>query len=175
MGTNEEVRKAKNTVIYPNLVRISADASLARSCRTLWVWPGKMKSGAISLRGSSTNFRKCARGCGRVSAGLWRISGPKLMRSKSSRRASFNTCLGRRPNSTSKACSWASNDSGDSPALTCKPAQAFTKGGDPGGQSTGVLCQSEERTRGASDSCCNRARAASRVGGESPRFYPRER
>ncbi len=151
---------------------LSSGGSRRSSLATLCVWPGRIRSGAISLSGCSTKRLWCARGWGRVNSGVARVSLPNAIRSKSSGRGSLRTCFGRRPNAFSRACNLASNDSGVSPARGTNPTTAFTKAGDPGGQSTGEVCQSEDRKRGPSDSS-PRSIIPSRIfPWESPRFAP---
>lgn len=52
------------------------------------------------------------------------------------------------PNSFSIACNLTSRDFGVSRAPATSPTTAFTNGGEPGGQSTGEVCQSEDLTSG---------------------------
>ena len=85
---------------------------LASNSRTFFFWPGKIKEGAISFKGSSTNRRKCARGCGKTNSSEFLVSDPNTIKSKSNGRASFITFFGILPNSFSKACNFLNNPSG---------------------------------------------------------------
>jgi hypothetical protein len=165
----------------PEILQINHDSSrtsvsfVERDCSQstiLLVCPGKIKSGAISLSGCNTNRRKCARGCGNVKVSVIRISCPKAIRSRSSGRGSLRTCLGRRPKSFSIARNFASRLSGVSPGPGTSATTAFTNGGEPGGQSTGEVCQREDFESGAVESCCTCSIAARRIPEESPRFEP---
>lgn len=134
--------------------------------------PGKRKFGAISASGSRTNRRKWARGCGRVSAGVVRISLPKAIKSRSSGRGSFNIFFGVRPNSFSRFCSFARRDSGDSPLRGTRVTAALTNFGEPAGQSTGAVSKSGDFLTGWSESSCNRSIARKMTSRESPRLEP---
>ncbi len=145
----------------------------ARSSFTGFCCPEITKAGASSARGARTNRRRCARGCGRKSADEVLCSDRKVMRSRSSGRASFNTTLGWRPNSRSSASKNARRDSGVSLARGIKPTTAFINGGEPGGQSTGSVFHKEDFASGKSEQACNRLIAAARIVFESPRLEPK--
>lgn len=114
----------------------------------------------------------CARGCGKVSRGVERVSAPNVMRSRSSGRGSFSTTFGRRPNSFSIACNWSNNVSGVSSGRGVNATTAFTNSGESGGQSTGVLCQKEDATKSDEARERSRAIASRRTATESPRLEP---
>ena len=137
------------------------------------VWPGKIRSAAISLKGCNTKRRSTARGWGSVSSGVDRVSLPNAIKSKSKGRGSLSTDFGWRPNSFCSACSLTSSVSGVSPARGHRPTAAFTNGGEPGGQSTGEVCHSEDLSTGFADNSANRSIASRRMFCESPRFDPR--
>jgi len=144
----------------------------ASSRVTLWIWPGRTNSGAISLRGCSTKRLTCARGWGKLRLGVARLSGPKAIRSRSSGRGSFKTFLGCRPNSFSMACSLTSRVSGVSSARGVNPTTAFTNCGEPAGQSTGLVCHREDLRIGPSDSSWSRRIARRTLPFASPTFAP---
>src|SRR5581483_7598457 len=139
---------------------------------TLLICPGSTNSGAISLNGCNTNLRSCARGCGNTRRSVLRRSSPNAIKSKSNGRASFNTCFGLRPNTFSNSCNFPSSDSGVSPARGFRATTAFTNGGDPGGQSTGLVSQSDDAFTGSSDRSPNRAIARRMAPWGFPRFAP---
>ena len=58
------------------------------------------------------------------------------------------------------------------PRAEPRPTTAFTNFGEPGGQSTGDVCQSEDLRIGASENFCSRAIASKMICRESPRFEP---
>ncbi len=145
----------------------------ASSSPTVFVWPGRMRAGAISFSGSSTKRRRCARGCGSVSWGVERSSEPNAMRSRSSGRGSFKTTLGRRPNSLSIDCSLSSRDSGVSPGSGVRRTTALTNSGEPGGQSTGELCHNDEAMNALRARPRSAAMASRMTVAESPRLEPR--
>ncbi len=151
---------------------VSSGGKLASNCETVFVWPGKINSGAISPNGCSTNLRSGARGCGKINSGELLTSFPKAIKSKSSGRGSLRTFFGNRPNSFSRACNFFNKDSGVSSFRGTKPTTAFTNFGESGGQSTGVVCQKEDLRIGATEIFCNRASASKRICRESPRFEP---
>jgi len=135
--------------------------------------PGRTNPGAISASGCKTKRRRCARGWGKTNPGRLTARAPKAIKSRSSRRGSLGTPPRCRPNSASRTCSLRRRDWGVSSARGQSPAMALTKDGDPGGQSTGVVRQSDERSSGASDSICSRSNARRRISFESPRLEPR--
>lgn len=155
-----------------SLLKTSSVLSSASSSRTGFDCPGRINSGAISFNGCSTNRRKCARGCGKVSRGVESFSEPNAMRSRSSGLGSFSTTFGRRPNSRSIACNLSSNVSGVSSGRGVNAATAFTNSGESGGQSTGVVCHSEDamKSDGARERSC--PIASRRTTTESPRLEP---
>ena len=53
-----------------------------------------------------------------------------------------------------------------------RPTTAFTNIGEPGGQSTGDVCQSEDLRIGRSEKFCSRAIASKMIRRESPRLEP---
>src|SRR5207248_2487888 len=65
---------------------------------------------------------------------------------------SFTTVFGLRPNSRSNSWSFPSSDSGVSPIKGVNPTIALTNFGEPGGQSTGPVSQSEDLSSGPSES-----------------------
>ncbi len=153
-------------------LRTSSEESSASNWATVFPCPDKIRSGAISFNGSSTNRRRCARGCGKTSSGVSRVSGPNAIKSKSSGRGSFGTILVCRPNSFSSTRSFCSNDSGVSPSRASKPTTAFTNSGEPGGQSTGEVCHNEDLRIGRSEQFCSRTIASRMIRRESPRLEP---
>jgi len=155
-----------------NLLTFSEEVNCASNSATDPPCPGKTRSGAISANGSRTNRRRWARGCGSVNSGVARISLLNAIKSRSSGRASFRTFLGMRPNSFSSVWSFLSKDSGVSLLRGASPTTAFTKFGEPGGQSTGALSKSDDFRSGWSDNSCNRSIACKIRRRESPRFEP---
>ena len=152
---------------------VSSAGSPASSCKTVSDWPGKIKSGAISLNGCKTNLRWNARGCGKIKSGKCRTSVLNVIKSKSSGRGSLRIIFGRRPNSFSSACNFSSKVSGVSFVRGVKLTTAFTNFGESGGQSTGDVCHSEEFRFGVSENCCSRVNADKIFFCESPRLEPR--
>src|SRR5207249_11954464 len=67
----------------------------------------------------------------------------------------------------------ANSDSGVSPDRGARATTAFMNGGEPGGQSTGMVRQRVDCSKGWSENSCRRAIAARTIAGESPRFEPR--
>jgi hypothetical protein len=67
----------------------------------------------------------------------------------------------------------ASKVSGVSLLPDNRATTAFTKTGDSGGQSTGAVCQSEDRRKGFSDTPSNRLIACRMFSWASPRFAPK--
>ena len=155
-------------------LRMWSSGGRSRSnCATVAVLPGRIRSGAISLNGCSTNRRRCARGWGSVSSLVDRTSSPKAIKSKSNGRGAFRIVLGPRPNSFSSSRNTASRDSGVSPARGVNPAMALMKSGEPGGQSTGAVRHREDINKGDADSVCSRSMACRRIWHELPIFEPR--
>ena len=152
---------------------LSSGVISRRISDTLRDWPAKMRSGAISAKGSNTNGRTIALGCGKVNRGLNRRSPCQSIRSRSSGRGSLSTVFGRRPNSRSKCWSQSNTDSGDSAAPTDIITAALRNGGDPGGQSTGADLQNEDCFTGPTAFSANRRIASRRIASESPRLEPR--
>jgi hypothetical protein len=93
--------------------------------------------------------------------------------SKSRGRGSFGTALGFRPNFCSNACNFARSVSGVSAEAGLIPTTALMKGGESGGQSTGVVRHDEETRMGRSESSLSRWIAFSMIWFEPPRFEPR--
>ncbi len=82
---------------------------------------GNCSCGASSSSGASTKWRRCKRGCGRVSCGVWHTVLPQIKRSRSNVRGALR--YGRwRPASFSIACSAASKTSGASDVRSCTTA-----------------------------------------------------
>jgi hypothetical protein len=77
-----------------------------------------------------------------------------------------------RPNFASSWFSLRIRECGVSPGSGLKPTTAFINGGDPGGQSTGVVLMSADLNSGAADNDCKRAIALPTISSESPRFDP---
>ena len=80
--------------------------------------------------------------------------------------------LGPRPNASSTALSFESKCSGVSVRSGIRAATAFRNAGDPGGQSTGVVFQIDERTSGSTEKSWSFWNARRRMFAESPRFEP---
>ena len=99
-----------NFSIFSSLRRFASNSETRFPC------PGTTKSGATSFNGQRTNFRRCARGWGRIKSGDCRTCLPNTIKSRSSARGSFKTFLGRRPNSFSRVCNFCNSDSGVSEA-----------------------------------------------------------
>lgn len=53
------------------------------------------------------------------------------------------------------------------------PMTAFKNGAEPGGQSTGVVSQSDEKAAGPAENAATRPMASRRICARSPRFDPR--
>ena len=88
-------------------------------------------------------------------------------------RASFITVLGRRPRSHSSVNSFITSESAVSPGRGVSATAAFTNGGEPGGQSTGAVGQSEDLRMGVAENFCNLSKACRISAAESPRLEPR--
>lgn len=152
---------------------VSPDGSPASNSEAVFPCPGKTKFGAISFSGCKTNFRKCARGCGRTKSFVSRLSSPNAIKSRSSARGSFKSFFGVLPNSFSSTFNFCIKDSGVSPVLGTKATAAFTNFGESGGQSTGDVCHNEDCKSGSSENFWSCAMASRTVFCEAPRFEPR--
>ena len=106
--------------------------------------PGKQKSGSISARGAKTKDLRWARGWGKVRNGESILMVPRQIRSMSMTRGSLITPDLLRPRSLSIASSSLRKSSGIVSLDTSNDIAAFTKQGDPSGQSTGSVFQSED-------------------------------
>ena len=106
--------------------------------------PGNEKSGSISARGARTKDLRCARGWGKVRNGESILMELRQIRSMSMTRGSLITPDRLRPRALSIASSFLRKSSGLVSLDTSNDIAAFTKQGDPSGQFTGSVFQSED-------------------------------
>jgi hypothetical protein len=107
-----------------------------------------------------------------MSSGVFRTASPNAIRSRSNGLASFRTFFTCRPNAFSMPCSCRSNVSGVSFSFGASATAAFTNGGEPGGQSTGKVCQSDDFRIGAAESRCSSSNASRMSWTDLPRLDP---
>src|SRR6266446_1980025 len=88
---------------------LAGSGNCASSSPTLFVCPGKRKSGAMSHNGCSTNLRSVIRGCGNCNIASSRRSLPQYNKSRSIVRETFRSWLRSLPRA--RSISWSASKS----------------------------------------------------------------
>ena len=139
--------------------------------RTPLVWPGRTNPAPSRLKRLQQQNAADARADAAKSIRAELIArAPKAIKSRSSRRGSLSIFLRLPPKFFLQHLQLTQQGFAASPpGADRSPATALTKGGEPGGQSTGVLRQSEERSRGL---CGERLQPVECAPDESPSNRP---